>query len=108
MLLCITFEDELLPFIMNEATTDEVFHAIKVARTMFEFSKANYVVEADRVVLHAYPKRTAPKPKKRLYCYNDKVILQTDTKYPDEVEPTRILLAMERNISLDKIQVIEI
>lgn len=108
MFLCITFEGELLPFILNEAATDEVLHAIEVAKTMCEFDKVHNVVESDRIILHARPKRITPIPKKRLYCYNDEIILQTDVRYPDEAEATRKLLAYERGIPADKICVVEI
>lgn len=46
-------------------------------------------------------------PKERLYVLNDKVILVTDLMCPDEVEPTRELLAQEKGVSASQIYVIE-
>lgn len=109
MFLCITFENELIPFILDNATEDECLKAIETAKNMgFAFNKSIYTIESDRIVLHAHKTSGKPITKKRLYCYADKVILQTDTKCPDEIESTRKLLACERNIQPDKICVVEI
>ena len=108
MLLIIHFKDETLPFIMSEATEAEVLHAIEVAKKDYRFVKDTAIIESDRIILHAWDKISKPYPRKRLYCYNDQVILQTDTKYKEEVEPTRQLLAYERGISPNQICVVEI
>ena len=106
MLLCITFEKESLPFLLSDATEEECLLAISKAKENFTFNRERAVVEPDRILLHAYPKTA--RPKKRLYCLNDKVILQTDTGCEEEKEPTRVLLAYERNVPVEKIQIIEI
>lgn len=106
MLLCITFENESIPFLLSEATEEECLQAINKAKENFSFNRERAVVESDRIILHAYPK--AARPGKRLYCLNNKVILQTDTKCEDEKEPTRVLLACERNVPIEKIQIIEV
>lgn len=109
MFLCITFKDELLPFILDMATDEECIKAIEMAKQMgFEFNKALYTIEADRIILHAHKTDKKPVTRKRLYCYNDKVLLQTDTKYPEEIETTRDLLAYERGIHPSRICVVEI
>lgn len=110
MFLCITFNHEAIPFILPEATEEECLRAIEKAKEMFVFDTQRYTVESDRIILHAWnkPKGSIKYPKKRVYCWNDKVLLQTDTKYPDEVEPTRKLLAYERGINAKDICVIEI
>lgn len=111
MLLCIIFRNETIPFILDNASEEDCLRAINKARELsFEFEEHSAIIESDRIVLHAYENRNPQKayPKKRLYCYNDRIIWQTDTKCADEVEPTRELLAYERNISSDKICVVEI
>lgn len=105
MFLCVAFNGELLPFMMDMATEEECIKAIEKLKEDYNFSKADYIVESDRIILHAWKKKVM---KKRLYILNDTVILQTDTCYPDEVQPTKELLAFERNVSVDEIHVVEI
>lgn len=105
MFLCVAFNGELLPFMMDMATEEECIKAIEKLKEDYNFSKADYVVESDRIILHAWKKKAM---KKRLYILNDTVILQTDTCYLDEVQPTKELLAFERNVSVDEIHVVEI
>lgn len=106
MTLCIIFEKETVPFLLSEVSEEEVLATINLAKKNFTFSRQRAIVESDRVVLHAIPKTA--KPKKRLYCYHNKVILQTDTLYPEEIESTRALLAYERQIPERLIQVVEV
>lgn len=108
MLLCICFTGESIPFILDMATEDEVLRAISKCKEMFDIDDRNYTVESDRIILHARKRNNPPKREKRLYCWNDKIILQTPADYPDEVEPTRELLANERGINLKDICVVEI
>ena len=105
MFLCVAFNGELLPFMMDMATEEECIKAIEKLKEDYNFSKADYVVESDRIILHAWKKKVM---KKRLYILKDTVILQTDTCYPDEVQPTKELLAFERNVSVEEIHVVEI
>lgn len=106
MLLCIIFNRETIPFILTEASEDECLSAIEKAKEDYRLDRPSAIVEADRIILHAWSK--AKQPTKRLYCLNDRVILQTDTKCEDEVESTRELLAYERNVDADRICVIEV
>ena len=109
MFLCITFNHETIPFILDNATEAECLRAIEKAKEWFRFDENRFTVESDRIILHAWDKSSGKVvSKKRLYCYNDRVILQTDAKYPDEVDPTRELLAYERNIEPSNICVVEI
>lgn len=105
MFLCVAFNGELLPFMMDMATEEECIKAIEKLKEDYNFSKADYVVESGRIILHAWKKKVM---KKRLYILKDTVILQTDTCYPNEVQPTKELLAFERNVSVDEIHVVEI
>lgn len=106
MLLCITFENELLPFILDMATEEECLKAIEKAKEDFMFDKADYIVTPDRIILHAFKKRKIPR--KRLYCLKDKIILQTDANYSNEIQSTKELLAYEKNVAVDEIFAIEI
>lgn len=106
MFLCITFKDEMIPFILSEATEEECLKAIEMTKKNFSFNKINYVVESDRIILRASPKKG--KPKKRIYCYDNKIILETRADYSEEIQPTKELLAYEKNINIEKICVIEI
>jgi hypothetical protein len=110
MFLCIIFNHETIPFILQEATDAECLRAIEKAKEDFVFDRQSAIVREDHIFLHAWSKNTnlTKNPKKRLYCYNDKVILQTDTKCKDEIESTRELLAYEHGINVDRICVIEI
>lgn len=69
MLLCIIFNNESIPFILSEATEEECLRAIEKAKKDFNFNEYNYIVESDRIILHAIKKETARK--KRLYCFED-------------------------------------
>lgn len=106
MFLCIIFNHETIPFILLDATEEECLRAIEKAKENFWFDKQSAIVESDYIFLHAWDKKT--KPKQRLYCYNNSVVLETDTKCEGEKESTRELLAYERNISADEICIIEI
>lgn len=106
MLLCITFENELLPFILDMATEEECLKAIEKAKEDFMFDKADYIVTPDRIILHAFKKRKIPR--KRWYCLKDKIILQTDANYSNEIQSTKELLAYEKNVAVDEIFAIEI
>lgn len=108
MFLCIRFYGESIPFILDMATEDEVLRAISKCKEMFDIDDRNYTVESDRIILHAKERNRPSKKKKRLYCWNDKIILQTSADCSDEIEPTRELLANERGISLKDICVVEI
>ena len=102
MYLCITFQNELVPFILEQATDKECMQAIEKAKDMgFHFNRANYVVENDRIILHAI--NGTQKSKHILYCLNGEVILQTDARYPDEIIPTKELLAYEMDVDVDQI-----
>lgn len=107
MLLCILFEHETIPFILSEASEEECLTAIEKAKESFEFVRNTAIVESDRIILHAWRKQKNH-PKKRLYCLNDKIILETDTLYKEEKESTRELLAYEHNVPVEKICVVEI
>lgn len=106
MYLNIAFNNKVLPFTLDVATEERCLEIIEKAKRYFNFNKSDCVIDKDRITLNAYNKK--PKTTLRLYCFNDKIILQTDTKYPDEVNSTKELLAYERNIDIDNICVVEI
>ena len=88
------------------ATEEECLKAIEKAKEDFMFDKADYIVTPDRIILHAFKKRKIPR--KRLYCLKDKIILQTDANYSNEIQSTKELLAYEKNVAVDEIFAIEI
>lgn len=106
MFLCIVFEYEFLPFILDNASEAECLQAIEKAKEMFTINRTHYVVESDRIILYAKEKKV--KPKKRLYCLKEKVVLQTKADYSDEVDSTKQLLAYENNVAPEEIYAIEI
>lgn len=106
MFLCITFQNETIPFLLDGASTEECLRVIEEAKKEFSFDRKTAIIEEDRIILHASHKK--PQPKKRLYCLGDKILLQTDTKCPEEKEPTRELLAYENKVCADKIYVVEV
>lgn len=103
--LCISFQGEMVPFIMNMATEAECLRAIEIAKKDFLFNRNTAVVKNDRSYLHAIPRHA--KKKRRLYCLNDKVIWDTDTQCPDEVASTKELLAYENHVNPSDICVVE-
>lgn len=111
MVLDIAFEGELIPFHM-EASEAEVIRAIEKAKEMFCFDQNCYTVTDDRVFLLAHDKVEdsvrMQKKHKRLYVFGDKIILQTDGQFPEEIEPTRLLLAHEKDTDPALIYVVEI
>ena len=108
MLLCIMLPNETTPFILEQKSEVECIQTIGRAEELgYEFDKTNFIIESDRIVLHA--RKTGNKgQKKRCYVLNDKVILITSTDCPDEVQPTKNLLAAEKNVDASKITVIEV
>lgn len=110
MTLCIVFGHETIPFILSGATEEECLQAIEKAKENFVFDKQSATVRDDYIFLHAWHKqdKQTAKKKKRLYCLGDKIILQTDWLYKDEIESTRELLAYEKNVNPNKIYVVEV
>lgn len=110
MELIITFPGELVPFCINDSE-DECLRAVNAARSQgWNFSKANYVVKSDFICLHAF-KTTAETPKnrpKRYYIRGEKILLETPADQPDEVVPTKELLAYENNCPVSEISAIVI
>ena len=104
MFLCISFIGEAIPFILDNATEAECLQAIEVAKKDFKLSKDSARIDGNHIYLEATPKH---RPKKRLYCLNEKVILVTDTDCPGEIQPTKELLAIERNVSPSDIYMVE-
>lgn len=105
MFLCIAFVGESIPFVMDDADED-CLKAIELCKKDYYFNRQTAIVRTDHVYLEAHPKKKPPK--KRLYVYNDKVILETDTQYRDEIRPTKELLAYERQCNPEEINCIEI
>lgn len=106
MNLCIVFNMETIPFILNEATEKECLTVIEKVKENYRIDRKSAIIRTDYIYLHAYDKK--PRPSKRLYCLNDKIILQTDVKYEDEKESTRELLAYEHDVKPEQIYIIEI
>ena len=75
MFLCVHFYGESMPFILDMATEDEVLCAISKCKEMFDIDNRNYIVESDRIILHARKETIRRKRESGLYCWNDKVIL---------------------------------
>ena len=80
MLLLITFPNETIPFIEDGLSEEECIHVINKAKELgWEFQESHYVVESDRIILHARkcnPTRETRK-KKRYYIFDGKVLLVT-------------------------------
>lgn len=112
MFLELIFAGETIPFIEDNLSLDECIHIIDVAKSMFVLDDRNVIIDEDRVILHMrnrdYKPERALRKIKRLYCSNDKVLLQTPADYKDEIEPTKELLAYEKGIAPSQICVIEI
>lgn len=108
MLLCIMLPNETTPFILEQKSEVECIQTIGRAEELgYEFDKTNFMIESDRIILHA--RKTGKRlPQKRYYVLNDKVILITSLDCPDEVQPTKNLLAAEKNVDASKIIVIEV
>lgn len=108
MLLCIMLPNETTPFILEQKSEVECIQTIGRAEKLgYEFDKTNFIIESDRIVLHA--RKTGNKgQKKRCYVLNDKVILITSSDCLDEVQPTKDLLASEKNVDVSKITVMEV
>lgn len=108
MLLCIMLPNETTPFILDQKSEVECIQTINRAEKMgYEFDKTNFMIESDRIILHA--RKTGKRlPQKRYYVLNDKVILITSLDCPDEVQPTKNLLAAEKNVDASKITVMEV
>lgn len=106
MFLCIVFNNETIPFVLADASEEKCLKAIEKAKETFRFNEKAAIVEDDRIILHAWSKET--RPRKRLYCLKDRIILQTDTLYADEIESTKELLAYERGVDAGQISVIEV
>lgn len=115
MFLCITFSGEIIPFMLDMATEAECLRAISKARELgYTFDERNYVIEADRIVLHAHPvpdvtANRRRRVKKRYYMsdLDGQILLVTSIHCPDEISPTKELLSYERGIPVDKISVTE-
>lgn len=105
MLLCICFSGESIPFILDMATEDEVLRAISMCKRMFDIDDRNYTVESDRIILHARKRNNPPKKRKRLYCWNDKIILQTPADYQMKSNQRGSFLQM-REVLTSKIYVL--
>ena len=105
MFLCIAFAGESIPFVMDDAD-EACLKAIEICKKDFYFNRQTAVVETDHVYLEAWPREK--QAKRRLYVYNDKVILETDMQCEDEVEETKQLLAYERHCKLENIQCVEV
>lgn len=77
MLLLITFPNETMPFIEDGLSEEECIRAINKAKELgWEFQENRYVVESDRIIIHAWkrnPTRETRK-KKRYYIFGDKVL----------------------------------
>lgn len=108
MLLCIMLPNETTPFILEQKSEVECIQTIGRAEELgYEFDKTNFMIESDRIILHA--RKTGKRlPQKRYYVLNDKVILITSSDCPDEVQPTKNLLAAEKNVDASKITVVEV
>lgn len=107
MLLVITFPNETIPFIEDELSEEEVIRIIGKAKEIGWTFQQNCIVEPDRVILHA-KKEISRRKKKRYYILDEKVILVTSDDSPDEILPTKHLLAYEKGVSISQITAISI
>lgn len=110
MKLVIGFCGELTPFILENSDA-ECLRAIEIAKKDFYFNRETSTVRDDFIFLMAYPKSKPSltgKKAKRYYILHDKVILVTDVDCPDEIIPTKELLADEKNCSINEINAVEI
>lgn len=111
MLLVITFPNETIPFIEDELSEEEVIRIIGKAKEIGWTFQQNCIVEPDRVVLHAMKeisREISRRKKKRYYILDEKVILVTPDDSPDEILPTKHLLAYEKGVSISQITAISI
>lgn len=107
--MIMTLGDDPMPFVMQNVPESECLRAVEVARSLgFEFDKnsPSTKVTDTLIRLHGYEKKR-PK-KRRLYVYGDGVLLETDTSCPEEKEPTKALLAYEKDIDASLIHIIEL
>lgn len=111
MLLLITFPNETMPFIEDGLSEEECIRAINKAKELgWEFQENRYVVESDRIIIHAWkrnPTRETRK-KKRYYIFGDKVLLVTSLDCPEEILAIKELLSYEKGISVNAISAVEI
>lgn len=110
MLLVITFPNETLPFIEDGLSEEEFIHAIDKAKELgWKFQENRYVVESDRIVLHAWKSNpTRETRKKRYYIFDNKILLITPLDCPEEIPATKELLAYEKGIPANAISAVEI
>lgn len=111
MLLLITFPNETVPFIEDGLSEEECIYTINKAKELgWEFQEGHYVVESDRIILHARkcnPTRETRK-KKRYYIFDNKILLITPLDCPEEIPATKELLAYEKGIPANAISAVEI
>lgn len=106
MYLCILFPKETIPFELF-SSEEMCLKAIEMARKQgWEFNERTSIIKDDLILLHACHKQS-PK-KKRIYILDEKVLLETDIGCPDEVFPTKELLAYENHCSVDDVKAVEI
>ena len=109
MLLLITFPNETMPFIEDGLSEEECIRAINKAKELgWEFQENRYVVESDRIILHAWKRNPTRETKKRYYIFGDKVLLVTSLDCPEEILATKELLSYEKGISVNAISAVEI
>lgn len=107
MLLIITFPNELIPFQLFDSE-ENCLKAIQIARKQgWEFHSKRARIRNDFICLHAM-KKNQPSKQKRYYIYRDKVLLETSCDQPDEIEPTKELLAYEHDCDSSAIYAINI
>ena len=110
MKLVITFPCELIPFIMNDSE-DECIRAVNTARSQgWDFAESDSVVKSDFICLHAFrPSHGKPiSRQRRYYIHGEEILLKTTADQPDEVVPTKELLAYEKGYPVSEIMTIVI
>lgn len=113
MLLIIIFPNETIPFIEDNLSETECIQIIQKAKELgWYFQEDHYIVESDRIILHARKHensyRIRSKKKERYYILDEKVLLTTTIDDPNEILPTKELLAFEYHVTKEQIHCIEI
>lgn len=101
----VTFDNDIVP-VSIYGPDDMVLKAIEKIKEKWTFILPMCSVNGDEAHIHVIEKDRKPVFKKRLYVYKDKVIWQTPYDCDEEIDPTRELLAYERNAQPDEIYVI--
>ena len=66
MLLLITFPNETMPFIEDGLSEEECIRAINKAKELgWEFQENRYVVESDRIIIHAWKRNPTRETRKK-------------------------------------------